>query len=267
MVDDLRMRGNEITSAILALIAGVALVGPALGAFLVFVGDGGGEASAPRGRVAEAPAKARPNCLVPDECRVPSAELVGAYDDTRACDGETRRVCLFLVGDVPTDLVDHLVAYYQDEYDLTLHVLPLVTLEPGFAGGRQRQLQASFVKDRYTVAYPKYSLDRNVLLIGLTPIDIYTADRPEWKWFFGQLASRHAVISVFRMDPVNWGERRDDNLRNKRVRTLMNKYIAMGYYGLPLNDNPRSVLYRQIASLETLDRIDQRIPVPQQRKD
>jgi hypothetical protein len=64
------------------------------------------------------------------------------------------------------------------------------------------------------------------------------------------------------MEPVNWGEKPNDGLRNKRVRTLMNKYVGMSYYRLPLNDNPRSVLYRMIAGLGTLDGIDERIPIP-----
>jgi hypothetical protein len=42
---------------------------------------------------------------------------------------------------------------------------------------------------------------------------------------------------------------------------MMNKYIALTYYGLELNDDRRSVLYRQISSLGDLDRIDERIPL------
>jgi hypothetical protein len=63
------------------------------------------------------------------------------------------------------------------------------------------------------------------------------------------------------MDPVSWGEPADDEVRNRRVRTMMNKYVAMTYYGLQLNDDPRSVLYRQISSLGDLDHIDERIPL------
>jgi hypothetical protein len=164
------------------------------------------------------------------------------------------------LGYLPKDLVDHLVAYYQAEYGLELHVLPTVSLAR-MEWSRPGQVAAEDLENLYTSAYIRLYNDRNVVLIGLTSLDIYTPERPEWKWFFGYTGDRHAVISAFRMEPVNWGERMNDDLRNKRVRTLMNKYIAMEYYGLPLNDNPRSVLYRLIGSLGTLDGIDERIPV------
>jgi hypothetical protein len=157
--------------------------------------------------------------------------------------------------------VDHLVDYYAEEYDLTLHVLPAVSLT-GHALSRPGQIEAHYLESLYAGNYATQYRDRNVVLIGLTSLDIYTSSRPEWNWFFGHTGNRHSLISAFRMDPVNWSDRANDSLRNKRVRTLMNKYVAMEYFGLPLNDNPRSVLFRLIGGLGTLDGIDERIPVP-----
>ena len=179
----------------------------------------------------------------------------------RRATGRRNGLCLVPLGYVPKNLVDHLVDYYTDEYDLTLHVLPAVSLA-GHALSRPGQIEAHYLERLYSSTYAKQYRDRNVVLIGLTSLDIYTGDRPDWNWFFGYTGSRHAVISAFRMDPVNWRERTDDDLRNRRVRTLMNKYVAMEYYGLPLKDNRRSVLYRLIGGLDTLDGIDERIPVP-----
>ena len=221
----------------------------AIGAFLIFAGEG-----------------ASPSCLDPNSCREATPEFAAAYNDPAACDGQEKRICLVPLGEVPKDLVDHLVAYYEDEYDLTLHVLPALDLEPGFDVLRPGQLEAKDLQNLFAAAYGRQSRDANAVLIGLTSIDIYTQNRAEWNWFFGQISGgRSALISVYRMDPVNWGKKRNDDLRNKRVRTLMNKYVAMGHYGLPLNDNPRSVLYRLIGSLYALDRIDERIPVPADR--
>ncbi|HEY7679844.1 MAG TPA: hypothetical protein VIC04_04940, partial [Terriglobia bacterium] len=276
------MRENDGRQAVLAFLGGVAMMAAALGAFLVVSGISGGGAGErakqqpvhreqPRPRptsLAEGdpPAPAL-NCLAPDSCRQPTLSLLGLTGlNAKNCEGSGRRVCLVPLGEVPADLVLHLVDYYDSEYELELRVLPSVPLESGF--DRDQQLEADGLHWVLERTYPEQFYDPDVVLIGLTSIDIYTAHTPEWSWFFGATyrapadeLPRQAILSAFRMDPVNWGGRRNDALRDKRVRTLMNKYIAMTYYGLPLNDNPRSVLFRQITSLQTLDGIDERIPV------
>ena len=276
------MRDNDGRQAVLAFLGGVAIMAVAIGVFMMLAGDGGSGAGEraeqqpvhreqPRPRLtslAEGDPSAPPlNCLAPDSCRQPTLTLLNLTGlSAKNCDGTGRRVCLVPLGEVPADLVLHLIAYYDSEYELELRVLPSVPLESGFDRDRQLEVETLHKKLEYT--YPEQFYDPDVVLIGLTYIDIYTADTPEWNWFFGgtyrapaDRLPRQALLSAFRMDPVNWGEKRDDDLRNKRVRTLMNKYIAMTYYGLALNDNPRSVLFRQIASLRALDRIDERIPV------
>jgi hypothetical protein len=229
----------------------------ALAAFLIFVG---GRSDADTAAGAEE--QGWTGCPNPDACRQPSEKLAAAYDDAEACDAQERRVCLVPLGDLPPELVEYLVGYYRKEYDIILHVLPPLVLTLEADPERPHQLEAGALEHIYFRAYPEYYADRGAVLIGLTAIDIYTADTPEWDWFFGRNYASRAVISIYRMDPVNWGERPNDGLLRKRVRTLMNKYVAMSYYNLPLNDNPRSVLYRLIGSLGTLDRINERIPVP-----
>jgi hypothetical protein len=258
------MRDNELRPAVLAFLLGVVIIASAIGAFLEFVGDGsGGEPDRSRESLAQRLGllPQRPACLNAKACREPATEFAAAYDNPSACDGTLKRVCLVPLGDVPKDLVDHLVAYYREEYALTLHVLPAVALEPGFEAGRPGQLRAQELEEVYRAAYPEQAKDLNLIMIGLTAIDIYTEERPEWRWFFGY-SGKHSLISIFRMDPANWGRPRDDDLRNKRVRTLMNKYVAMRYFGLPVNDNPRSVLFRQFGSLDALDYADEHIPLP-----
>jgi predicted Zn-dependent protease len=257
------MRDSSGRQAVAAFLGGIAIMAAALGAFLAFAGTGGPDG--PDGTSRPVPATrpaGRPNCLNPAACREPTDEFEAAYSDSRACEGTALRVCLVTLGYVPKDVVDHLVAYYADEYALKLHVLPAVSLQPGFSAGRRGQLEARTLIAAYADAYPAYYNDSRVVLIGLTSIDIYTADRPQWQWFFGSSGGGRAIISVFRMDPTNWGLRANDDLRNRRVRTLMNKYIALNYYRLPLSDDPNSVLYGSIGSVADLDRIDEEIPVP-----
>ncbi len=48
----------------------------------------------------------------------------------------------------------------------------------------------------------------------------------------------------------------------ERVRKMLNKYIAIGYYGLPVSTDPYSITYDHIGGVYDLDRMDEHIPVP-----
>ena len=48
----------------------------------------------------------------------------------------------------------------------------------------------------------------------------------------------------------------------ERVRKMLNKYIAIGYYGLPVSPDPYSITYDHIGGVYDLDRMDEHIPVP-----
>jgi predicted Zn-dependent protease len=277
MYDD-KAEMEGVGPAALALIAGILLVGGAIGLFLLLGGkpgakDEGAEPAVEQPRDREdatasddAPSPAK--CADPDACLEPAVELVDRYGDPTSCDWFELHICIVPLGDVPRDLVDHLVAYYEAEYGLRISVLRPVTLPAGMDSERPGQVEADQLREFFFTEYFVYDQSEEAILIGLTAIDIYTEERPEWRWFFGgtygfagQDRPRQAIISSYRMDPVSWGEPADDEVRNQRVRTMMNKYVAMTYYGLQLNDDPRSVLYRQISSLSDLDHIDERIPL------
>ena len=263
---------GELKVAIVAFIAALMLVGGALGLFLVFVASPGTrEPSRTRDRPSLLELLTRPEparCADPDACLEPAVEFLDRYGDPTSCDSYELHICIVPLGEVPRDLVDHLVAYYETEYGLRISVLRPISLPAGMDSKRPGQVEANKLREFFFREYFAYDQNEETILIGLTAIDIYTEDRPEWRWFFGgtygfagQDRPRQAIVSAYRMDPVSWGEPADDEVRNRRVRTMMNKYIALTYYGLELNDDRRSVLYRQISSLGDLDRIDERIPL------
>jgi predicted Zn-dependent protease len=206
-------------------------------------------------------------CQLPDDCRVPSQALTRAYGDTTACDGTGARVCLVPMGDVSKDLVDAIVAHYRSEYGLAIHVAKPISLPTGFE--RATQLEESRLHKYMLDAYPKLAGDKNVTLIGILPVDIYLRGQ-QWEWGFGRLRGepgtgggidyRQAIVSTWRMDPRNLGERPDTELRNQRVIKLLSKYIAMAYYNLPLTNDPTSVTYNNITDVDDLDRVSERIP-------
>ncbi|HLG11563.1 MAG TPA: hypothetical protein VI876_07375, partial [Dehalococcoidia bacterium] len=150
------MRDNEVRAAIAAFLGAVAIMAAAIGAFLVFMGGSGDSELSAVSEHRGAPTRQEPQedaaqlserrddlpprqdshsrgpvCADSNACRRPSPELRAAYTNPRACAGTGRRLCLVPIGDVPKDLVDHLVEYYQAEYGLSLHVVPAVELTPG----------------------------------------------------------------------------------------------------------------------------------------
>lgn len=218
----------------------------------------------------EAPAAARRDCLAFDGCRAASEELKRAYNDPNACDGAGARVCLVPMGDVPKDIVDGLVAHYKKDYGLTVHVAKPLDLRTGF--DRRTQLEESLVHSYLYGAYRKYAIDKAVTLIGLVPVDLYLENRPNASWGFGRLRGeprtdgigidyREGIISIYRMDPRNWGLPADDDLRDERIRKMVSKYIAHAYYDLPLSNDPSSVTFNNIAGLTELDSVNEHMPV------
>jgi len=85
---------DDLRATVLAFAGALVLLALAFGGSLLLL-DGGGTSSRPR------LARTAPGCLEPAACRRPSAELLAAYGDPRACDGTGKRTCLVPMGDVP----------------------------------------------------------------------------------------------------------------------------------------------------------------------
>jgi hypothetical protein len=57
------------------------------------------------------------------------------------------------------------------------------------------------------------------------------------------------------MDPVNYGDAADRELLEARLRKMVAKNIGVLYLRLPLNSNPRSLLYDRVLGPDDLDRM------------
>ena len=112
-------------------------------------------------------------------------------------------------------------------------------------------------------AFPDELADPNVVLIGVTPLDLYF-EQKDWRFAFGVRGMPEdpkSVISTFRMNPETFGEDRDDGLLFTRARKMVSRHIGLLYYGLPENSDPESLLYSSILSLGDLDRLQEPLPV------
>ncbi len=159
-----------------------------------------------------------------------------------------RRVYLAPIGAVPVAKLQELAAFYSERYDLRVSVLPPEELIP--VNPARNQINADGIFTVLALSYQE-SFDANSLVIGVLDQDIYVPSRPEWRFAFGQVGERFAVISTFRMTAVTgpFG----DLVEDARLRKFVTRYIGFAYFGLPSSPDRNSVLFDTILSRDDLD--------------
>jgi predicted Zn-dependent protease len=180
-----------------------------------------------------------------------------------SCDGSGRRVCLVPLGQVPPALMEHLIAYYREEYGLVISVLTPLAVPADIADPLRNQVDAARLIDYMGSFFPDAYADPQVVLIGLTPLDLYNSNN-HFRYVFGlkgSYADPKAIFSTFRMNPETYSEPSDDDLLLSRSRKLLNKYVGLLYYGLAPSTDPRSPMYDSILSPDDLDAMGERLPV------
>ncbi len=194
-------------------------------------------------------------------CLEAQSELLSASSDS--CAGEGKRICLVPLGQISPALVQHLGNYYRDQYGLTItvltpHAVPVSSLDP-----LREQFGAEMLIAHMEGLFPEAYRDPNVVLIAITPVDVYW-EASHFRYTFGVRNSPDfpkAVISTFRMRPETYGEPPNDDLLFSRARKLLSKYIGILFYGLSSSSDPRSPLYNSILGPDDLDRMEEPLPV------
>ena len=161
-----------------------------------------------------------------------------------------KAVYLAPLDDFPAEMLHELADFYAVRYDLAVGVLPPADADGAWDPARG-QMVAEDALGVLRTAYPQ-GTDDAAVVIAVTSRDLYILDRPDWAWAFGwREEGRLGVISTARM---LWGnELFPEDFVAMRLRRMMTKYIGVLYFGLPQNDDPASVLYGNILSLEDLD--------------
>ena len=120
---------------------------------------------------------------------------------------------------------------------------------------RRQQVIAEEAINLMKLRYPNLASDPNAVVIGVTDEDLYIRGE-DWQWAFGyRMQGRFAVVSSARMNPANLGGAANDGLTESRLRKMVLKNIGVLYYLLPLNHDPRSVLYEDVGAVEDLDKM------------
>jgi len=204
-----------------------------------------------------------PPCVGPrlDECLGAQTSLGPLAD--RTCEGDERRVCLAPLGAVSPALVQQLVDHYREEYDVPITVLTPNAVPRSLVDPVREQIDATALTEHMGGLFPEAYADPEIVLIGLTPADMYGTD-VDWRFKFGQrgtFADPKAVVSTFRMDPLSFGAAQDDELMYSRARKMVTRYIGELYFDLPNNEDPKSLLYDNILSVDDLDHMEEPLRV------
>ncbi|HEX6730977.1 MAG TPA: hypothetical protein VF074_13225 [Pyrinomonadaceae bacterium] len=157
------------------------------------------------------------------------------------------------LGDFPAATVRELASFYRKKYGLQIQILPTVQLTQAAMNPERQQLIAEQAIEIMKEAYPQLKNDPAAKLIGLTTTDMYIA-RYDWRFSFSYRdQGKYAVVSSGRMDLPVVKKPASQKLILTRLRKMVTKNVGILYYHLPQNDNPRSVLYRNVGGIRELD--------------
>jgi predicted Zn-dependent protease len=153
------------------------------------------------------------------------------------------------LGEFPGETLIRLESFFEDRYGINVGILESITVPDG-AYDNSGQIVAPRISASMQAARVGH-VDRPI--IGLTDeglvIDAGVV-------FSARSNSRAmAVVSVARMDPVNLGLPPDDDLLFLRMSKMVGKNIGALCLGLPLSNDPQSVMYEPITSLTAIDGI------------
>jgi predicted Zn-dependent protease len=164
------------------------------------------------------------------------------------------RVIYFVpIGEFASVPLAELESYCADRFAVRVVTLPLLPVDKSTYDPLRDQLIAQELVLQMKRRYSKEAQDPSAVLIAVTDGDMYVRSK-DWQFAFGYREDgRFGVVSAARMNPVRFGDPRDDRLLHTRVRKMVVRTVAFLYQGLAPSDRPNSVLYGKLLGLEELD--------------
>ncbi len=178
-----------------------------------------------------------------------------------AVPGDMRPPCVDLilvpVGNGDLQRLEGIAAEYRHLLRLEVRVTEPMQPDPaGFHADRQQWIAEKLVMDLEAVRGPTPDGCQQPTVIGLTEEDLFI-EGMDWNYAYSYRdGQRRAIVSTAQM---RWA--RDNSLLNKsllrdRAFKMMTKNVAVLHFRLPLNSDPRSVLYNNILGPDDLDAMD-----------
>jgi hypothetical protein len=177
--------------------------------------------------------------------RAPSADL----SFPNRCERRTRVLVLALEPLESVD-VDEVMFRYRDEFGLPIEALRPLALDSSSIDGSRRQRNADVLAQQLASALGGAD---GALVIALTDDDLFdpASERP---FVFSYERGNLALVSSARM-------RSGDGTAamHARLYKAITRVLGVRYCGFPQNQNPRSVLFDTVDSVDALDLVDEAI--------
>lgn len=156
------------------------------------------------------------------------AGVCGSAGAQNARPGQSASTIYFVpVGDVSSVSLDELVRYYKQKFQLDIKTLRGLQLDKPSVVRQGRQYAAEDLIEYMKSSHPRLAGNPRVILIGITEEDMFIR-KYTWKFAFSyRVDGRFAIHSTARMNPVNFGEPKDQALLHTRLRKTITKNIGM----------------------------------------
>jgi hypothetical protein len=148
--------------------------------------------------------------------------------------------------------IEDLAQGLRAKYSLDVQVLPAMAIDKSAWQPERRQYIAQLLNDQIKHAHPDLAANPNAYLIGFTDVDTFSATAT-WQYVFTQRdMERAAIISSdegmkrYRRDLFKMEEGKAKDRLQARLRRILLWDVAVLYWHLPLNNNPHSLMYKNL---------------------
>ena len=174
-----------------------------------------------------------------------------------AQEARPKGVIVVPMGEVSIGVVQRVAQSYAARWSIPIDVRAPVPIDPAIVDARRRQVVAERALSWLERQFAQQAPDR--VVVGVLADDLYSAER-SWRFAFSIRQRRPgapglAVMSTARMKEEFYGHPPNEALLADRFGKMLAKNLGVLFLGVPLNDNPNSVMYRNVLGLDDLDRI------------
>ena len=152
-----------------------------------------------------------------------------------------------------------LLAHFEKTFPLKFSFTPYLKLRKGMIDPKTRQVFADKILQYLDKDFGSYSDNEKAIYIAVTHVDMRTSKESEAATVTDHKDGRFAVVANRRMMPQLTGSvlliNIDTVLAN--TRKMISRNIGMLYYNKPANNDPKSVLYRKLTSVQILDNMQE----------
>jgi len=162
------------------------------------------------------------------------------------------------VGGLQRASLDDLPAYYKTLLGLDVFLLPSIPLVRDAYDQQRRQYAAEPLIGSIRERLPEVARGPDATVVAVLDDDLF-AHALSARYLLAFRGDGHvAVVALKRLAPPIWQFWSRDRVLNARMRKMITKNIGIVAYGLPLSDDPTSVLYGGIDMPQDLDLMRER---------